>query len=127
MACLTPQPARSFLSLTHLFKKASLKLSLAQVDLSLKSGTGLGEGYLTRGENSLEYSVHGSEGGHTDFPPRNEEEFGLLQFARKELGVYRMSIERVCAGPAIPTIFRYVRERYPDLKSSIDHLEPKGP
>ena len=85
MACLTPQPARSFLSLTHLFKKASLKLSLAQVDLSLKSGTGLGEGYLTRGENSLEYSVHGSEGGHTDFPPRNEEEFGLLQFARKEL------------------------------------------
>ncbi len=70
--------------------------------------------------------MHGSEGGHTEFPPRDEDEFALLQFARKELGVHRMSIERVCAGPAIPMIFRFVRSRFPDIKSSIEHLEPSG-
>ena len=111
---------------------AFLKLNDAPVQEGLPkaligAGTGLGEGYLTRGEDSLEYSVHGSEGGHTDFPPRSEEEFALLQFTRKEIGVQRISIERVCAGPAIPLIFRFVRDRYPDLKSNIDHLKPTGP
>lgn len=44
-------------------------------------GTGLGEGYLTKSVFSNCYEVFSSEGGHTDFSVRNEEDWNLRQFA----------------------------------------------
>jgi len=42
----------------------------------------MGEGYLTKGEYSPYYEVFSSEGGHTDFPARSEEDYELLVFAK---------------------------------------------
>lgn len=45
-------------------------------------GTGLGVGFLTKPKPSSHYEVHSSEGGHAEFSPRNDLEFGLVKFAK---------------------------------------------
>jgi glucokinase len=68
------------------------------------------------------------EGGHADFPPRSAEDFELYEFAkhyvehsdnveneRAKGKVYRISMERVCAGPAVPLIYEFMKKKYPDL------------
>jgi glucokinase len=70
-------------------------------------GTGLGEAFLTRGgARPLE---HASEGGHTDFAAGNPLEEDLLRELREEFG--HVSYERVCSGPGIGRIYRFLRER----------------
>lgn len=67
-------------------------------------GTGLGEGFLVwDGEG---FRAHPSEGGHTDFAPRNQGEIGLLRYMQARLS--RVSCERVCSGSGLPYIYDYL-------------------
>jgi len=84
------------------------------------AGTGLGEAFLTRGVGSANYDVFPSEGGHTDLFPRNKLEFDLLQHTLKELNISRCSVERVCAGPAIPMIYEFLKTQEPDLERVLE-------
>jgi glucokinase len=69
-------------------------------------GTGLGEAFLTW--EGARYQAHASEGGQTDFAPRNLLEDDLLQHLRDEYG--QVSYERVCSGMAIPHLYTYLKE-----------------
>ena len=97
-------------------------------------GPGLGEGFLCKSEYSPHYEVYPSEGGHTDFSVRNLEDFELLEFARKFIEnsdnvenlrakgkVGRISIERLCAGPAIPLIYDFYRTKYPEMDKVLEN------
>jgi glucokinase len=109
------------------------------------AGTGLGECYLTAhekgggsgGEGSSgvsddslsstksadpasqwEYTCHATEGGHTDFAPRNAIEAELLHYLREkyatEGSTYRISNERVVAGSGIPNVYEFLCQRFPE-------------
>ena len=86
------------------------------------AGTGLGQGFLIRhGEH---YRVYPTEGGHTDFAPRDELEFQLLKYLRDKLNVGRISVERVVSGMGIVAIYQFLRDRQetsesPDVAEAI--------
>lgn len=70
-------------------------------------GTGLGEAFLTReGGRRRE---HASEGGHADFAAGDTLEEELLRELRKEFD--HVSYERICSGPGIMRIYRFLRGR----------------
>lgn len=71
------------------------------------AGTGLGQAYVTW--ESDRYVAHSSEGGHANFCPRNEEEWGLAQFLASRFG--NASCERVVSGPGLVNIYRYLSSR----------------
>jgi glucokinase len=71
------------------------------------AGTGLGEAYL--GWNGDRYEVYPTEGGHTDFAPRNALEIELLQYLQKRHD--RVSVERVASGTGIVAIYQFLRDR----------------
>jgi glucokinase len=71
------------------------------------AGTGLGEAYL--GWNGDRYEVYATEGGHTDFAPRNALEIELLQYLLKRHD--RVSVERVASGTGIVAIYQFLRDR----------------
>jgi glucokinase len=70
------------------------------------AGTGLGEAYL--GWNGDRYEVYPTEGGHTDFAPRNELEIELLKYLQKRHG--RVSVERIASGTGIIAIYQFLRD-----------------
>jgi glucokinase len=72
------------------------------------AGTGLGEAYL--GWNGDRYEVYPTEGGHTDFAPRNALEIELLQYLLKHHD--RVSVERVASGTGIVAIYQFLRDRH---------------
>lgn len=74
----------------------------------IAAGTGLGMALLPR-VGDLWLPVP-SEGGHADFPPRNEEEIGLLRYLRERFG--RVSVERVLSGPGLFNIYSYLRDAH---------------
>ncbi|WP_369797060.1 glucokinase [Kamptonema formosum] len=55
--------------------------------------------------------VFPTEGGHTDFAPRNELEFQLLQYLRDKYQISRVSVERVVSGQGIVAIYQFLRDR----------------
>lgn len=67
-------------------------------------GTGLGEGFLFW--DGAHYHPISSEGGHTDFAPRNEQEIGLLRHLLKKYD--HVSYERIASGLGICEIFEYL-------------------
>ena len=73
----------------------------------IAAGTGLGEAALiaTRGR----YCAVASEGGHSDFAPRGDEQCRLLEFLAREFG--HVSFERVLSGPGLHNIYRFVVSR----------------
>lgn len=73
----------------------------------IAAGTGLGEGFLVW-DGERHHAV-ATEGGHTSFAPRNEEEIELLRFMQREHG--RVSQERVVSGMGMADLYRFVRER----------------
>jgi glucokinase len=82
----------------------------------IAAGTGLGEAMiLRRGARPV---VIATEGGHTDFAPRNEEEVGLWRFlrARQE----QVSWEMVLSGKAFRAIHEY-------LAPGVQHAGFDGP
>jgi len=72
----------------------------------IAAGTGLGQGYMVREAGSDRYLPCASEGGHSDFAARDEEEFALLRHLKTRLG--RVSVERVVSGMGIESIFDYL-------------------
>lgn len=73
----------------------------------IAAGTGLGEGGLVW--DGSKYRTLPSEGGHTDFAPRNELEMDLLRFMLKRYE--RVSYERLVSGPGLSNIYEFFRER----------------
>ena len=74
------------------------------------TGTGLGEAIVTKGTTDDDYIVFPGEGGHSDFAPRDEIEFGFMLYVKKKLKLDRVSYERCCCGLAIPLMFDYLNE-----------------
>ena len=73
----------------------------------IAAGTGLGEGYLIW--NGHAHIPYPSEGGHTDYAPRNEDEIDLLRFLKEKYNG-RVSFERVVAGMGLTSIYEFLRE-----------------
>ena len=72
----------------------------------IAAGTGLGQAFLFwDGER---YWPAATEGGHTDFAPRTEQEVALLAFLQKRYG--RISYERIVSGPGLINILDFLRE-----------------
>lgn len=67
-------------------------------------GTGLGEGFLVNRNSS--FSPQGSEGGHCDFAPLNQEQLNLLGYLQKKHTA--VSYELLCSGLGIPNIFDFL-------------------
>jgi glucokinase len=94
------------------------------------AGTGLGECFLTSHvvhapggkKEEHEYQCFPSEGGHAEFSPRNDLEYGLLKHLKKkhknEGSQNRISMERVVAGSGIPDVYEYLCIKHPE---QIDH------
>lgn len=51
------------------------------VKIVMGPGTGHGQGFLCKSKHAPCYDVFPTEGGHTEFAARNQEEFDLLMFA----------------------------------------------
>jgi glucokinase len=93
----------------------------------IAAGTGLGEGGLLW--DGTQYRAIPSEGGHTDFGPRNEVEMELLRFLLKKFD--RVSYERIVCGPALLHVYEFFRARagYPEpawLKEQMVNGDPSA-
>ncbi len=73
----------------------------------ISAGTGLGEAFLVW--DGRDYVPYPSEGGHSDFAPRNEDEIDLLRFLRQKYNG-RISFERVVSGQGITNCYEFLRE-----------------
>ncbi|MCK6557090.1 glucokinase [Candidatus Binatia bacterium] len=71
------------------------------------AGTGLGEAMLIW--DGARYLAVASEGGHTDFAPRNDREIALLRYLREQ-GEEHVSYERVLSGPGLHNIYNFLRD-----------------
>lgn len=69
-------------------------------------GTGLGEVFLTW--DGTRYQPHSSEGGHTEFGPRNKLEIELLSYMLERYE--HVSYEWVCSGIGIPNLYSFLRD-----------------
>lgn len=78
-------------------------------------GTGLGEGYVVQFGGST--FVTGSEGGHTDFAPVDEEQAALLVWIQKVQKP--VSYESLIAGPGLARLYDFCKE-YHGIKESKD-------
>lgn len=73
----------------------------------ISAGTGLGEAGATW--DGSHFIVFATEGGHTDFAPRDDLEMDLLLHVRKKIGG-RVSYERLLSGPGLFTIYQFFRD-----------------
>lgn len=78
------------------FKKGNISV--------IAPGTGLGQALLVYSRGR--YIPVPSEGGHTDFAPKNELETGLLRHLAQKYG--HVSIERILSGPGLYNIYEYL-------------------
>lgn len=72
----------------------------------IAAGTGLGEALLPW--DGQHWRPSPSEGGHTDFGPRDALEDELLHWLRAKYG--RVSYERVLSGPGLADLYRFFRD-----------------
>jgi glucokinase len=72
----------------------------------IAAGTGLGEAILFW--DGVGFRASASEGGHTDFAPRNSIEINLLEYLLKSFD--RVSYERVLSGQGLFDIYRFLRD-----------------
>ena len=88
---------------------------------------------MCKSEYAPHYEVFPSEGGHSEYSVRSKEDFELLEFAHNFLEtsenienlrakgkVNRCSIERLCAGPAVPLIYDFMRTKYTELERILE-------
>jgi glucokinase len=73
----------------------------------LGAGTGLGEGFLVWGGER--YVSVASEGGHTDFSPRDALQTRLLDYLRSRY--VQAAWERVLSGPGLVILYEFLRDR----------------
>jgi len=72
----------------------------------IAAGTGLGEaGLYWDGE---QHHIFASEGGHTDFAPRNDLEVELFCHLTKRFG--HVSFERILSGPGLINVYEFLRD-----------------
>lgn len=92
---------------------------------SVGAGTGLGECYLTTSTGSRDgYKCFPSEGGHSDFAPRDEVQVKLLNFIQKRFGgKHRVSVERVCSGSGLVNVYDFLAAEYPDKVDPTAHKQ----
>lgn len=89
------------------FVELNLNAQISEGNLAvLAAGTGLGEAMMVWDGDS--YHVVATEGGHTDFAPRNELEIGLLRFLMDSYPDH-VSYERVVCGQGLIDIYRYLK------------------
>ena len=75
----------------------------------LGAGTGLG---MARGvQTSSGLMALSSEGGHREFAPRSDEEWQLACWLKEDLGVDRLSIERVVSGTGLGHIAHWMLQQ----------------
>jgi len=90
----------------------------------IAAGTGLGQAILLR--ESGGFRPLPSEGGQSDFAPRNNRQDGLLKFLRDRHGT--VSCERVVSGPGLHAAFEYLvtcgEEPQPRIVESIANQDP---
>ncbi len=91
----------------------------------LSAGTGLGESIIFWDGNK--YKPSASEGGHTDFAPRNKIEIDLLNYLINKYG--RISYERILSGPGLLNIYDFFKETtYQDTPHwLLEKLKDKDP
>eukprot|EP00435_Cladocopium_sp_Y103_P032082 s2879_g8.t1 len=92
----------------------------------LGAGTGLGEAFMTTGENG-DYEVWPSEGGHKEFAPRQEGSQNLQSEMMKYLQIRfsaksRISVERIVSGRGIANIYQFMAWKFPDKINKEIHL-----
>ena len=75
----------------------------------LGAGTGLGMARGVRTSNGL--MALSSEGGHREFAPRSDEEWQLACWLKQDLGVDRLSIERVVSGTGLGHIAHWLLQQ----------------
>ncbi len=73
----------------------------------IAAGTGLGEGILAW--NGKLHIPMPSEGGHSDYAPRNEDEIDLLRYLKQKYNG-RISFERVVSGMGFTNIYDFLRD-----------------
>jgi glucokinase len=73
----------------------------------ISAGTGLGEAFLVW--DGRDYVPYPSEGGHSDFAPRNEDEIDMLRYLMQKYSG-RISFERVVSGQGITNCYEFLRE-----------------
>jgi len=94
----------------------------------LAAGTGLGESCLYW--DGMQHLPIATEGGHSDFAPRNTLEIGLLQYLNRYYS--RVSYERVLSGSGLVHIYQYLCELHRQaplacIQSAFaQHREPSG-
>ena len=86
--------------------------------LVIGAGTGLGVAQLVWCDG--DYRVLGTEGGHTDFAPRNDVQIELLRYLNKKRG--RASIESVLSGPGLVNIYRFLTEYRSGAKPQLSNI-----
>jgi glucokinase len=72
----------------------------------ISAGTGLGEAGMYW--DGAKHHVFASEGGHSDFAPRNELELDLFRYLSGRYG--HVSCERVVSGPGLVNVFHFLRD-----------------
>ncbi len=72
----------------------------------IAAGTGLGEAGMYW--DGTRHEVFASEGGHTDFAPRNEFEVELFRYLNAQYG--HVSYERILSGPGLVNVFHFLRD-----------------
>ena len=85
----------------------------------LAPGTGLGMAFLL---GNKEPNILASEGGHTEFAPRDENEVELWRYLKKRFG--RVSCERLLSGPGLANIFDWLKSR--EVEDSSIMIEVPG-
>ena len=91
----------------------------------IAAGTGLGEAGIYW--DGKEHRPFASEGGHTDFAPRNELECELFNHLNKKFG--HVSYERVVSGPGMHEIYKFLIEtgRHPLNPVVFEEMKHRDP
>jgi glucokinase len=92
----------------------------------IAAGTGLGEAILVW--NGHSYLPMASEGGHSDFAARTEDEIELLRYLYKTLGG-RVSSERVVSGLGLANVYAFCRDvkKIPEPQWLKDRMQSEDP
>lgn len=96
------------------------------------AGTGLGKSILIYDKNFASYIPIPSEGGHSDFPIKNDFEKKIAEYIRKERGIEEsLTYEELVSGRGLEGIYEYLRkiEKYKPTRytEEIDNSDDKPP
>lgn len=120
------------------FRLNNVKYESDAVKVIMGPGTGMGQAALFKSPHSPYYEVISTEGGHKDFTPTTEEDWKLQNFAKEYLATsnhfenqskknhtyQKVSVENLCAGPAVPLIYEFYKTVYPDLPRILEGDKP---